>query len=828
MVVAARERIAPFVQHTPLLRARWLDGPRSKVWIKLECWQKTGSFKVRGAYNALLQLPAECEIFTGSAGNHGLAIAAAAAELGRRCQIVVPESASELKLRRIRDTGARIVPAGRDLFESAAHARSLACSAGGKFVSAFGDWNVAAGQGTCAAECLEDLPAVSSIVTPLGGGGLAVGIAGAISAMRPSVRLYAAHPALFGRQFGPGKVYQDLRAPVVPSIADGLGVQVDDDGAVASQVEAALAGICCVSEDDIKIAVTAMLHLEGILLEGAGAIGIAALMSSDALKELSGTVVVLATGRNISSSDVGHALGAPVRDPSVRELLGMRHSQSALQFATAPNGIHLFSGGHRDGPEILSESLDWNVMLQSLEYEIERMRSELQRHRSYASSRGLRQDLPSAKAMDAQVALCTETAREFIHSSGPAWALRARYRVLLQTIGHVQTCLQWASPSQDQSIENSFFDPAEQASSSVNYARYGTLGLRTFELRMRDTLGFDSTAQELLATSSGMAAYQVFETFLLRNVLLPGDTIAYAPYIYFEGLEQMVRLRGFRHVTLSSYGVEEIMREVACENARVVFLDPLANRSGMPAIDLRELANCTRDGSWKDRWIVIDGTMVSGGVNPFAWFNNPSHPQLLYHESGSKYLQLGMDLQMAGICVFSADLYPQMYMNRRNSGTTMYSNQIARFPRYNRETLLARMKLLSRNAGLIAASLRRISDRAGGLAIGFPLAAEQLGWQHAGGVVTVEFADLERNSRPSLERYIEMLLAECRSQNVALTRGVSFGFGVTRVSAASAMAENTDPFLRFSSGEETCEEVEKLCNCIEAVTLNFVECEAVS
>ena len=157
----------------------------------------------------------------------------------------------------------------------------------------------------------------------------------------------------------------------------------------------------------------------------------------------------------------------------------------------------------------------------------------------------------------------------------------------------------------------------------------------------------------------------------------------------------------------------------------------------------------------------------------------------------------------------------------------MYSTLMARFPHYNRETLLARMRLLSRNAGMIASTLENTSDRAGGLRIGFPSAAAELGWQHAGGLVTLEFAEFERNSRASLERYIEMLLGECRTRNVALTRGVSFGFGVTRISAASSMAESADPFLRFAAGEESREEMENLCDCVEAVSLAFADCEAV-
>ena len=109
--------------------------------------------------------------------------------------------------------------------------------------------------------------------------------------------------------------------------------------------------------------------------------------------------------------------------------------------------------------------------------------------------------------------------------------MRARYRLLIQQIGHIRSSLDWASAAQDQSIEVNFFDPAQQASSIVNYARYGMLGLREFEARLCSALGFTNNHCELLAASSGMAAYQIFEAFLLREVLRPGDKIAYAPYV---------------------------------------------------------------------------------------------------------------------------------------------------------------------------------------------------------------------------------------------------------------------------------------------------------
>ena len=317
MVTEAEERIAPYIARTPLLRVPWLDGPASKVWIKLDCWQSTGSFKVRGAYNALLSLPPDQDVFTASAGNHGLAIASAAAQLHRRCHVIVPESASELKIRRLIATGCNLKSVGRDLFEAGIYAKEQSQRHGGAYVSAFNDWNVTAGQGTCVAECLHDLPHLSSVVLPLGGGGLAVGSAAALMTRNSSAQIWATHPARFGRVFGVGIVHEQLSKPVVPTIADGLAVQVERDGVIAAYVEGIAQNIWSIGEDDIKTAILAMLHLEGILLEGAGAISIAALLSENYRDRLSGEVVVLATGRNISSSDVGHAIGAPVRDVAI-------------------------------------------------------------------------------------------------------------------------------------------------------------------------------------------------------------------------------------------------------------------------------------------------------------------------------------------------------------------------------------------------------------------------------------------------------------------------------------------------------------------------------
>ncbi|MDQ0378152.1 serine/threonine dehydratase [Amycolatopsis thermophila] len=173
-VTAAAERVRPYVRRTPLLRAE-VDG--HPLVLKLEHLQRTGSFKLRGALNALLAGERPEQVVTASGGNHGIGVATAAAILGLPATVVVPANVPENKARRIEAAGARLVRAGSRYADAAATAHELAEAPGARYLEAYNDPVVVAGQGTVAAEIVEDAPEVDGIAVAVGGGGLAAGVA---------------------------------------------------------------------------------------------------------------------------------------------------------------------------------------------------------------------------------------------------------------------------------------------------------------------------------------------------------------------------------------------------------------------------------------------------------------------------------------------------------------------------------------------------------------------------------------------------------------------------------------------------------------------------
>ena len=171
-VIAAAQRIRPYVRRTPVLDVD-VDGQR--VVFKLEHLQLTGSFKVRGALNALLLGPRPSLVITASGGNHGLAVATAAALLDLPAVVYVPETVPAGKARRIEATGARLIRVGTRYAEAAAAAQAAATGPGTRYLPAYDDATVIAGQATVAAEIVADRPEVDSLVIAVGGGGLAAG-----------------------------------------------------------------------------------------------------------------------------------------------------------------------------------------------------------------------------------------------------------------------------------------------------------------------------------------------------------------------------------------------------------------------------------------------------------------------------------------------------------------------------------------------------------------------------------------------------------------------------------------------------------------------------
>jgi threonine dehydratase len=306
-VSRARERIAPYLSPTPL-RATYA-APGS--YLKLECWQPTGSFKVRGAINHLAALPPEIQtrgIVAASAGNHALGVAYAAAALGGRVRatLVVPESAPRTKLEKLRRFPVTVVEKGASYDEAHAEALRIVADTGARYVHAYEDPLTAAGQGTLGLEILEQLPEVGAILAPVGGGGLIAALAVAVKAARPAVRIIAvqaqASPAL-RESLRQGRALHEY--PADPTLADGIAGGIGD---IVFDHRDLIDDVTEVQEGEIEDAIAALVAKDQVVAEAAGAVSVAALRSGR--WRAAGPTVAVVSGANIDARVLARVLSA--------------------------------------------------------------------------------------------------------------------------------------------------------------------------------------------------------------------------------------------------------------------------------------------------------------------------------------------------------------------------------------------------------------------------------------------------------------------------------------------------------------------------------------
>jgi threonine dehydratase len=321
-VRAAAARIGPSVVRTPLERSATLsDLCGFDVWLKFECFQHTGSFKLRGALNALQVREAPASVVTASAGNHGLGVARAGQLLGVAATVVVPETASPVKTEALRRSGAALVQTGRTYDEAEASAIDLARERGIPFISAYNDPAVIAGGGTVALEILEDLPDVRTLLVPAGGGGLLSGVGVAAHGLNPAINVRGvqseASPALHAAlQCG-----QLVNVEVLPSLADGLAGNVEAGSITFDLIRQYVTGIDLVSEDAIASAMAWLVLNERVVVEGSAAVGVAALLPG-VTPPPAGPIAVVLTGRNVARAVLQEYVHAPVRVPPLRGSAG--------------------------------------------------------------------------------------------------------------------------------------------------------------------------------------------------------------------------------------------------------------------------------------------------------------------------------------------------------------------------------------------------------------------------------------------------------------------------------------------------------------------------
>lgn len=301
-VEAARSRIADGVIRTPAVPltalASRLPGP---ACLKLESLQRTGSFKDRGALNCLLTLPEEARrrgVVTASAGNHAQALAYHCGRLGIRVEVVMPEHTPLVKVSNTRRFGAGIRFHGATLSESMIEAHRLEQEEGLVLVHAFDNEAVMAGQGTIGLELLEQVPDLTAVVVPIGGGGLIAGIATAVKERLPHARIFGVEASAAASAMASRAAGQVVHIESADTIADGIAVKRVGERTFPI-LQRLVDDIVCVGEQQIADAVHMLLEHQKVLAEGAGATALAALLAGALPVDESDKVVLVLSGGNI-------------------------------------------------------------------------------------------------------------------------------------------------------------------------------------------------------------------------------------------------------------------------------------------------------------------------------------------------------------------------------------------------------------------------------------------------------------------------------------------------------------------------------------------------
>ena len=300
----ARERTLDLVRHTPVLTSRSLsDECGGTVLLKAENLQRTGSFKLRGALAKVDRIAAaggSAAVVAGSAGNHAQSLAYAARARGLACEVFMPAEASLAKVAAVRGFGGTVRLGGDSVDGCVARARARAAETGAVFVHPFDDPEVVAGQGTLGLELLDDVEDIATVVLPVGGGGLIAGVAGVLKAARPGVRVIgvqvescAAYPASLERG-------EPVEVAGGPTIADGIAIK-RPGGLVLPLVRAWVDELVLVAENDVAEAMVVLLERAKLVVEGAGAVGVAALLSGAIVPAGRGATVVVLSGGNVDA-----------------------------------------------------------------------------------------------------------------------------------------------------------------------------------------------------------------------------------------------------------------------------------------------------------------------------------------------------------------------------------------------------------------------------------------------------------------------------------------------------------------------------------------------
>jgi threonine dehydratase len=389
---------AGVVRQTPVLSSRTLS-ERAGVTIalKAENLQRTGSFKLRGALAKLAALGDRCAagVITASAGNHGQALAYAARARGVRCEVFMPEQATIAKVEAVVGLGASVHLVGTTIDEALAAARELGEREQLAFVHPFDDPEVIAGQGSIGLELLEQVPDIANVIVPIGGGGLASGVAIALKSERPEIRVIGVQVATcapFPASLAAG---EPIAVDSALTIADGIAVK--RPGAVTLPlIRRWVDEVVVVDEDDLGEAMVFLLERAKLVVEGAGAVGVAVVLARAATLNPEGTTVVILSGGNVDAGLLAQIVRRHESQASRRLVLLARVPDrpgglARLLALVAEQGANLLDVIHiREGLDLHVRETAIQLILETRGQEHARQVSDAVREAGYGEPRVLR------------------------------------------------------------------------------------------------------------------------------------------------------------------------------------------------------------------------------------------------------------------------------------------------------------------------------------------------------------------------------------------------------------------------------------------------------
>jgi len=370
----AQQTLAEVAVRTPLVKSDWLtEYNDSPVYFKCENLQRTGPFKLRGAYNMISKLSHEDRkrgVVAASAGNHAQGVAYAARELGMSATIFMPVGASLPKYQATLDFGAEVILVGDIFDETLKAAQEFTAKSGAIFVPPFDDADVVIGQGTVGLEILQDLPEVDNILVCLGGGGLAAGVATVAKLMAAKrgkkiniIAIQAEAAAAYPVSLKAGR---PVAIKVLPTIADGIAVakpgKIPFD-LISEHVDE----VITVTEDEMAKAMVIVMEKSKLVVEAGGAVGVAAILAKKV--KLTGTTAVILSGGNIDplllQRVIRHGLAASDRYTNIAVMLPDRPGQLVLTAqavaAAGANVVEVLHTRHGNGLQISEVELDLSI-----------------------------------------------------------------------------------------------------------------------------------------------------------------------------------------------------------------------------------------------------------------------------------------------------------------------------------------------------------------------------------------------------------------------------------------------------------------------------------